>query len=59
MTKKRHSLLRKANGLIRNRDEVLFCYADINFRLKLKWADKSKEDKFFSLLDELNEVVGE
>ena len=30
LIKKRHSLLRKANGLIRNRDEVLFCYAEIN-----------------------------
>ena len=30
LTKKRHLLLRKANDLVRNRDEVLFCYADIN-----------------------------
>ena len=27
--------------------------------LKLKLADKSKEDNFFSSLDELNEVLGE
>ena len=32
LTKKRHSLLRKANDLVRKRDEVLFCYADINCR---------------------------
>ena len=59
LTKTRHSLLRKANDLVRNRDEVLFCYADINCRLKLKWADQSKQDKFFSSLDELNEILGE
>ena len=59
LTKKRHSLLRKANDLVRNRDEVLFCYADINCWLKLKWADQSKKGKFFSSLDELNEILGE
>ena len=59
LTKKRHSLLRKANDLVRNRDEVLFCCADINCRLKRKWADQSKQDKLFSSLDELNEIMGE
>ena len=59
LTKKRHSLLRKANDLVRSRDEVLFCYADINCRLKLKWADQPTKDKFFSSLDELNEILGE
>ena len=49
LTKKRHSLLRKANDLVRNRDEVLLCYANINCRLKLKWAGQSKQDKFFSV----------
>ena len=57
LTKKRHSLLRKANDLVRNRDEVLFCYANINCRLKLKWAGQSKQDKFFSSLDEFNEIL--
>ena len=59
LTKKRHSLLRKVNDLVRNRDEVLFCFADINCRLKLKWADQSKQDKFFLSLDELNEILDE
>ena len=59
LTKKHHSLLRKANDLVRNRDEVLFCYADITCQLKLKWADQSKQDKFFSSLDELNKILGE
>ena len=39
LTKKRYSLLRKANDFVRNRDEVLFCYTGINRRLKLKWTD--------------------
>ena len=59
LTKKHHLLLWKANDFIRNRDEVLFCYADINCRLKLKWAEQPKQDKFFSSLDELNEILGE
>ena len=59
LTKKHHSLLRKANDLVRNRDEVLFCYADINCRLKIKWTDQSKQEKLFSPLDELNEILGE
>ena len=59
LTRKRHSLPRKANDLVRNRDEVLFCYADINYRLKLKWADKSKENKFLSSLEELDQLLGE
>ena len=29
LAKKRHSLLRKANDLVRNTDEILFCYAYI------------------------------
>ena len=59
LTKKRHSLLRKANDLVSNRDEVLFCYADINCRLKIKWVDQSKQDQFFSSLDELNQILAE
>ena len=59
LTETHHSLLRKANDLVKNRDEVLFCYADINCRLKLKWVDKSKQDKFFTSSDELNEILGE
>ena len=59
LTKKRLSLLRKANYLVRNRDEVLFCYVDINCQLNLKRADKSKQDKFFSSLDKLNEILDE
>ena len=49
LTKKRHSLLRKANDLVIKRDEVLLCYADINCRLKLKWPEQSKQNKFFHL----------
>ena len=59
LTKKRHLLLRKVNDLLRNRDEVIFCYADINCRLKLKRADKLNQDKFFSYLDEVNEILGD
>ena len=49
LTRKRHSLLRKGNDLVRNRDEILFCYAGINCRLKLKWAHHSKQISSFHL----------
>ena len=49
LTRKRHSLLRKANDSVRNRDEVLFCYADINCRLKIKWADSQNRISSFHL----------
>ena len=42
---------------MRNRDEILFCYEDINCRLKLEWADNSRKVKIFSSLDELNEIL--
>ena len=51
--------LSKVNDLVRNSDEVLFCYADISCQLKLKLADISRQDKFLSTLDELNEILGE
>ena len=59
LTRKRHSLLMNASYLVRNRNEVLYSYADINCRLKPKWADKPKQGKFFSSLDELNEILGD
>ena len=31
LTKKRHSVLKKANYLVRNKDDVLFWYADVNW----------------------------
>ena len=34
---------------------ILFCYSDINCRLKIKWKDESREDDFFTLIDYLKD----
>ena len=39
LTKERHSLLKSANNLVKDVGRILFCYADINCRLKIKWKD--------------------
>ena len=46
------SLLKSASNLVRDVDRILFCYADINCRLKIKWKDESRED-FFTSTDDL------
>ena len=53
LTKKRHSLLKSPSNLVKDVDRVLFCYADINCRLKIKWRDESREDDFFTSIDDL------
>ena len=57
LTKQRHLLLSEASDFVRNRDEILFCYEDINCRLKLEWADNSRKVKLFLSSDELNEIL--
>ena len=59
LTKKRYSLLMSANKFVANHDSVKFCYADINFRRKIKWSDDSVSDAFFNSLNELNEIVSD
>ena len=34
-----HSLLKSASNLVKDVDIILFCYADITCRLKIKWKD--------------------
>ena len=51
LTKKRHSLLKSANNLVKDVDRILFCYADINCRLKIKWKNDSRKDYFFTSID--------
>ena len=58
LTKSRCTLLIDANKVVKHNPDIKFCYTDINCRLKIKWADESIDDKFFSRLDELQELVG-
>ena len=57
LTKSRHSLLTEANKFIADDSQVKFCYADINCRLKIKWANERFDDSFFSSMDELKEML--
>ena len=42
LTEKRQSLLKSARNLVKDVDMVLFCYADINCRLKIKWKNEPR-----------------
>ena len=53
LTKKRHSLLKSTSNLVKDVDKILFCYAHINCRLKIKWKDEPRDDAFFTLIDDL------
>ena len=58
LTKSRCTLLTDANKVVKHNPDIKFCYADINCQLKIKWADESIDGKFFSRLDELQELLG-
>ena len=57
LTKKRHTLLVKANECAINIPKVKFCYADINCRFKVKWEVSCTSDSFFSSLDQLKSSI--
>ena len=57
LTKKRHTLLVKANEYIKNIPKVTFCYADINCCLNVKWEVSDTSDSFFSLLHQLKLII--
>ena len=50
LTKRRYDILKAGNESIKSIGHTAkFCYADINCRMKIKWADNS-EDFFGTLL---------
>ena len=53
LTKKRHSLLVEANKYCEKSRMVKFCYADVNCRLRVKWADEREDDTFFSSMEDI------
>ena len=57
LTKKRLTLLVKANEYVKSIPKVKFCYADINCRLKIKWEVSGTSDPFFSSLDQLKLII--
>ena len=58
LTKSRYTLLTDVNKVVKDNPDIKFCYVDSNCRLKIKWADESIDDKFFSSMDELQEILG-
>lgn len=45
------NLLKLASNLVKDIDNILFSYADINCCLKIKWKYESREGNFFYLYD--------
>ena len=58
LMKSRYRLLTDANKVVKQNHDIKFCYADINYRLKIKWVDESIDKEFFSSMDELQEILG-
>ena len=58
LMKSRYRLLTDANKVVKQNRDIKFCYADINYRLKIKWVDESIDKEFFSSMDELQEILG-
>ena len=57
LTKSRYNLLKRANDHVKEVPSIIFCYADINCRLKVKFNDENQKDIFFSSFDELRDIV--
>ena len=53
LTKERHALLLEVNNLVKDNNDVKFCFVDINYCLKIKWEDELQPDSFFSSLEYL------
>ena len=57
LTKSRYDILKRANNLVKEIPSIKFCYADINFRLKVKFNDENQKYIFFSSIDNLRDIV--
>ena len=57
LTKSRYDLLKRANDHVKEVPSIKFCYADVNYRLKVKFNDENQKDIFFSFFDDLQDVL--
>ena len=55
LTKRRSLMLSEANKLAPDNQNVNFCYADVNCRLKIRWNDN--EEDFFDTLEDLGHLL--
>ena len=56
LTKERYNLLKRANAYVKNISSTVFCYADVNCRLKVRLSDDNH--KFFNNFEELEVLAG-
>ena len=56
LSKSRYNLLKRANDHVKEVPSIKFCYAGINFRLKVKFNDENQKDISFSSFDELRDI---
>ena len=56
LTKSRYGLLKRAKDHVKEVPSIKFCYADINFHLKLKFNAENQKDIFFSSFDNLLDI---
>ena len=56
LTKNNYSLLNKARGLLEDRDDFKYAFADVNCRLKLR--SSNDEEHVFENIDDLNDILG-
>ena len=59
LTKKIFTPLLSANEYARNTSLVKAFYADINYRLKIKWSNKTRKDTFFKNMGNLQHLLVE
>ena len=57
LTSSRYDLLKRANDHVKQVPSIKFCFADINYCLKVKLNDENQEDIFFSSFDDLWGIV--
>ena len=57
LTKHRYLLFKDAFNLVKDLPVVKFIYADVNCRLKVRFTDESRDDEFFSSIDQLHGII--
>ena len=55
LAKRRYLMLLEANTLASDNQNANFCYADVNYRLKIRWIDNQED--FFDTLEDLRDLL--
>ena len=57
LSKFRFNFLKNANDHVKEITAIIFCYADVNYHLRVKLHDANQEDILSSNFDELRDIV--